>query len=163
MYYAIDGDVKYSATIVSDTYTFYGIYYKISTLDNTNCAITFTNVLFYPTSRLGPTGPYGLARLSYGPTGPNVTKFNLTTAAYTKYFLITNTGFNGITLPTASLAESDLGGYWVLVNTTTSYLTITVTNPTASITTPLIMAPNTGITIAVYLSSLPSTYSYIAF
>ena len=117
------------------------------------------------TGPIGPTGPYVLTRLPYGPTGAGATGATLATTGYAQYLLITNPSFNSIKIPPITTLDiTDLGAYWVLMNSTNAYLNITVipssTGSITSLTTPLIIPPNSGVTIAVYYTG--SAYNYIA-
>ena len=66
--------------------------------------------------------------------------------SYGYYYYISNSGFNGITLP--SSIPTDTGQFWVFRNTTVSYLSVTMTNY-GSMTSPISIAPQTSVTIVV--------------
>jgi hypothetical protein len=91
----------------------------------------------------------------FAPDIPNVSVISTTSQAlssanYNTYFSITNSGFNAITLPAATTA-ADAGEFWVLRNTTSSQLSITLTN-TLSLTSPFVI-PAYGNAIIVISST----------
>jgi LysM repeat protein len=88
------------------------------------------------------------------------TTATLSAPSYGYYYYITNSGFSGITLP-ASIPTA-AGQYWVLRNTTATYLSVTVTNPTTSINSPISIAPQTSVTITVSGTGVSSN-AYILF
>ena len=90
----------------------------------------------------------------------SATTATLSAPSYGYYYYITNSGFSGITLP-ASIPTA-AGQYWVLRNTTATYLSVTVTNPTTSINSPISIAPQTSVTIVVSGSGASSN-AYILF
>ena len=67
-------------------------------------------------------------------------------SSYGYNYYISNSGFNGITLP--SSIPTDTGQFWVFRNTTVSYLSVTMTNY-GSMTSPISIAPQTSVTIVV--------------
>jgi hypothetical protein len=109
-----------------------------------------------PTGRTGPTGPNGIA--STGPTGPggggailitvvNGTSQTLSSANYNNFFYLTNSGFNAVTLP-ATTATTNGGNFWTLRNSTSAYLSITLTN-NLTLTSPLTIPPYNSVTLAI--------------
>jgi hypothetical protein len=74
------------------------------------------------------------------------TSLTVTTATYGKYYYITNTGFNSLTLPAS--APTDTGAFWVFRNSTSTYLSATVYNNN-NITSPISIPGGTSVTIAV--------------
>jgi len=116
------------------------------------------------TGATGPTGPTGLtgntgATGPSGATGPGGgispitvsevtgTSQALSSANYNRYFYITNSGFNSITLP-ASTSTTAGGNYWTLRNATASYLSITITN-VLNLTSPLVIPPGNGQSLVI--------------
>ena len=116
-----------------------------------------------PTGRTGPTGAGGA-----GPTGPTgaagaagpgggigpiavtetaATSLSLDTNNDNRYFYITNSGFNAITLP-GSTSTADGGNYWTLRNASGVNLSITITN-TLTLTSPLIIAAGNSQTLVI--------------
>jgi hypothetical protein len=82
----------------------------------------------------------------------NVTTTSLapTSATYSTYYYITNTGFNTLTLPSTFVAEP--GAFWVLRNNTSVYLSISVANPGTApsvLPSPLVIAPSNSATIVL--------------
>jgi hypothetical protein len=88
------------------------------------------------------------------------TTATLSAPSYGYYYYITNSGFSGITLP-ASIPTA-AGQFWVLRNTTATYLSVTVTNPTTSIISPVSIAPQTSLTIVVSGTGVSAT-AYVLF
>jgi len=88
-----------------------------------------------------------------------VTILSLTSNQFGTYFNITNSGFNTIFLPTP--VPSTAGGFWVLRNNTSTYLSIALSGSggLGGLTTPLAIAPSTSVTIAVLVASS----SYVLF
>ena len=114
-----------------------------------------------PTGNTGPQGPSGpiqsyvSARLNtVSVTGTSLTSLTspaISTSTYTTYYYISNSGFNALTLPSSSptpFTSADIGAYWVLRNSTTSYLSITVSN-NSNITNPLVIPPGNSVTIVI--------------
>jgi hypothetical protein len=104
----------------------------------------------------GATGPAG-SNGTTGATGPAFTTLTisevtgtsqtLSSANYSTYFYLTNSGFNALTLP-SSTATADGGRYWTLRNATNSYLSITLTN-NLNLTSPITIAPTNSLTLAI--------------
>ena len=88
------------------------------------------------------------------------TTATLSAPSYGYYYYITNSGFSGLTLP-ASIPTT-AGQFWVLRNTTATYLSVTVTNPTTSIASPVSIAPQTSLTIVVSGTGVSAT-AYVLF
>ena len=88
------------------------------------------------------------------------TTATLSAPSYGYYYYITNSGFSNLTLPTS--APTAAGQFWVLRNTTATYLSVTVANPTTSITSPVSIAPQTSLTIVVSGTGVSSN-AYILF
>ena len=63
------------------------------------------------------------------------------------YFFITNSGFNAITLPTATLTTQG-GAFFQFKNSTSSFLSITLTN-TLGLSSPVAISPSNAITFVV--------------
>lgn len=114
---------------------------------------------------VGATGAAGAISTSISTqivTGTSLTSGTspaISTATYGKYYYITNSGFNALTLP-ADTTGSTLGSYWVLRNSTSSYLSITVTN-LGGLATPLVIPPSNSVTIVVTTAS--SSPAYVLF
>lgn len=129
---------------------------------------------------MGPTGLRGAIGLlgwgggtTPGPTGlPNFnisnitgTTVTLTTAGLGTTYYITNTGFNGITMP--DMTGLAVGGFWVFQNNSGVVLTVTLTTGTATwngisgISGPIPIPAGAGITL-VHASG-PPTPTYIVF
>ena len=66
--------------------------------------------------------------------------------SYGYYYYISNSGFASLTLP-ASI-PTDTGQFWVLHNTTTSYLSVSISNY-GTMTSPISIAPMTSVTFVV--------------
>ena len=80
----------------------------------------------------------------------NTTSVNLNTnynAFLNSYFFITNSGFNAITLPTATPTTQG-GAFFQFKNSTSSFLSITLTN-TLGLTSPVVISPSNAITFVV--------------
>jgi hypothetical protein len=103
----------------------------------------------------GPTGPQGTTGPTgpIGPTGPTPTTIPTTTVATTSltldssgtFYSLTNSGFNTLVLPSGTPSE---GSFWVLRNSTSTYISIsTLTNTSTGITNPLVIPPSNGVTL----------------
>lgn len=65
------------------------------------------------------------------------------------YFYITNSGFNTITTPaTAAVTTARGGTFWQFKNSTSSFLSVTLTN-TLTLTSPVSISPSNAITLVV--------------
>jgi hypothetical protein len=70
-----------------------------------------------------------------------------TSTTWNEYYYITNSGFNALTLPSAT-TTSTAGKFWVLRNSTSSTLSITLTN-TLTLTSPLYIPPSNSATLVI--------------
>ena len=66
---------------------------------------------------------------------------------WNRYFYLTNSGFNALTLPSET-STGEGGRFWTLRNATNSTLSITLTN-TLSLTSPLLISPLNAVTLAI--------------
>lgn len=93
---------------------------------------------------------YSRPNLGFG--GINVqeitgTSLTLAASNYNNYFHVTNTGFNAMTLPSATAIT--LGGlFWSIRNATAGNLSITLTN-TLTLTSPLVIPSGNSATLAI--------------
>jgi hypothetical protein len=111
-------------------------------LDTTGFGSSFSvsDIRFYPTGGIGTNQNW---RLNI----QNVTLASLTdittpaisSSTYGRYYYITNSRFNALTLPTIA-SGTDSGAFWVLRNNTSVYLSITLTGATG-LTPPLLVIP----------------------
>lgn len=69
----------------------------------------------------------------------------ISTATYGRYYNITNSGFNALTLPSIT-AATDTGAFWVLRNNTSSYLSVSLTGATG-LSSPMVIPPSNAVTI----------------
>jgi hypothetical protein len=112
------------------------------------------------TGATGPTGPSGASGLNglTGATGPADLTVVETTgtsldfgssplSTWNKYYYLTNTGFNAITLPGTTSTITG-GKFWCLRNATPATLSITLTN-TLSLTNPLVIPPANSLTLVI--------------
>jgi hypothetical protein len=99
---------------------------------------------------LDVAGPSRINGLFYGRmpvVESSGTSLTLASSNYNNYFYLTNSGFNAMTLPSAT-ATTDSGSFWTLRNATSSHLSITVTN-TLTLTSPLAIPPQNSVTLTV--------------
>jgi hypothetical protein len=71
---------------------------------------------------------------------------NYTTYANT-YFYLTNSAFSSITTP-SSTSTANAGRFFQFKNSTSSYLSVTLTN-TLTLTSPVMISPSNAITLVV--------------
>ena len=80
-----------------------------------------------------------------GLTLTSATSPAISTATYGRYYNITNSGFNALTLPSIT-AATDTGAFWVLRNNTSSYLSVSLTGATG-LSSPMVIPPSNAVTI----------------
>jgi hypothetical protein len=80
-------------------------------------------------------------------TETSATSLTLSSSNWNRFFYITNTGFNAVTLPSSTII-ADGGNFWTLRNASANYLSITLTN-TLNLTSPLVIPPGNTSTIAI--------------
>ena len=131
------------------TYTWTAVWTTARALLDTapfTSSFSLNDIRFYPTGGIGTNQNW---RLNI----QNVTTTSLTasttpaisTSTYGRYYYITHSGFNALTLPTIA-NNTDSGAFWVLRNNTSVYLSITVTNPVL-LPNPLVIPPSNSATI----------------
>jgi hypothetical protein len=100
----------------------------------------FSNVQFTPFFP-GTTSPLVVLETS-------ATSLTLASSNANRFFYLTNSGFNALTLPSSTNQRTDGGSYWSLRNATGSSLSITLTN-TLNLTSPLVIPSSNTQTLAV--------------
>jgi hypothetical protein len=80
-------------------------------------------------------------------TETSATSLTLSSENWNRFFYITNTGFNSVTLPVTT-SVTDAGNFWTLRNASSNYLSITLTN-TLNLVSPLPIPPGNSSTIAI--------------
>jgi len=109
--------------------------------------VSITDVRLYPTGSIATAQNWRLKIQNVANTTlTNLTSPAISTSTYGTYYYITNSGFTGLTLPATLPAAGDAGAFWVLRNNTSSYLSVSVTNP-SNLSSPLVIPPSNAVTI----------------